>query len=82
MCWVSFFVFRLSFSSFLEKKGKGGMFSNRWFDKSVISDTRKTIRNTVESLRHDQLQQERASASSSSSTTTGASGNKANARGV
>lgn len=36
------------------------MFSSKWFDKSVIADTRKTIRSTVETLRWDCLQQERA----------------------
>lgn len=81
LCCVSF-----SSPSFLEKKGRGGMFSNRWFDKSVISDTRKTIRNTVESLRFDHMQQEGASAvptaAKSSAAAGGASGNKANARGV
>lgn len=34
------------------------MFSTRWFKESVISDTRKTIKNTVERLRYDQVRQE------------------------
>jgi len=54
-----------AFSSFLEKKGKGGMFTTKWFDQSVISDTRQTIRNTIESLRWDSKQRERARSSSS-----------------
>ena len=50
------------------------MFSTKWFDKSAISDARKTIRNTVESLRWDQVQQERTSAANSASAAAGDSG--------
>ena len=39
---------------------RGGVFNKKWFDKSAISDTRVSIRNTVESLRWDHVQQERA----------------------
>lgn len=74
--WFAYFRFvaRSSIPSFLEKKGRGGMFSTRWFDKSVISDTRKTMRNTVEGLRWDRVQQERASTADSTSNAAGASG--------
>lgn len=39
---------------------RGAMFNKKWFDKSAISDTRVNIRSTVESLRWDHVQQERA----------------------
>lgn len=61
------------------------MFSKKWFDKSVISDTRKTIRSTVESLRWDCVQQERAVSSTNAAAATagaGAAVNAANARRV
>lgn len=50
---------------FLEKKGKGGMFTSTWFDKSVIADTRKSITRTIETLRWDCMQQERVSSGAS-----------------
>lgn len=52
-----------SICSFVEKKGRGGIFSKKWFDNSAISETRTTIRNTVESLRWDCVEQERAAGS-------------------
>ncbi|CAN0094736.1 unnamed protein product [Ectocarpus fasciculatus] len=50
----------LTTQRFLERKGKGGVFSKKWFDSSVISGTRKTIRDTVETMRWDCLEKERA----------------------
>ena len=45
------------------------MFNKKWFDKSAISDTRVSIRNTVESLRWNQLQRERANRAAAAATT-------------
>lgn len=56
------------------------MFKKNWFDKTAISDTRVSIRRTVERLRWQHVQQERdnsdaaSSPSSSSAAATAAAG--------
>ncbi|CAN0099242.1 unnamed protein product [Pylaiella littoralis] len=70
---------------FLDKKGRGGMFNKNWFDKRVISDTRKNIRGTVESLRWDCVEQERAAGTTNAAAATAtaaAAGRATRARGV
>ncbi|CAN0127182.1 unnamed protein product [Ectocarpus sp. 8 AP-2014] len=57
----------LTTQRFLDRKGKGGIFSKKWFDSSVISATRKTIRDTVETLRWDCLEEERGAAAAATS---------------
>ncbi|CBJ29995.1 conserved unknown protein [Ectocarpus siliculosus] len=57
----------LATQRFLDRKGKGGIFSKKWFDSSVISATRKTIRDTVETMRWDCLEKERGAAAAATS---------------